>query len=216
MHVATVQLISGDFVLGNNLPMEAYLADSTSIRDISPLLLDNNERLRVVPASILAETTAQERLLFGVRQGLYSFPTEELCDFLRGRIKGKTAIEVGAGHGALAKALNISATDNRIQEDAAVKAHYQQIGQPAVPYGEHVERLDAVSAVQKHQSNVVIGFWVTHVFDESRPEAGGNMFGIDEAKLISSCDEYIVIGNKHVHAHKRACPNFCVNGSDFN
>lgn len=182
--------------------MDTYLADPASIRDISPLLLDNHGRLRVVPARILAETTAQERLLFGVRHGLYSFPTEELCDFLRHRIEGKTAIEVGAGHGALANALNIPATDNRIQEEAAVKAHYQQIGQPTVPYGEHVEKLDAASAVQKYTPNVVIGCWVTHVFDELRPDAGGNMFGIDEAKLIASCDEYIVVGNEQVHAHK--------------
>lgn len=53
---------------------------------------------------------------------------------------------------------------------------------------------DAVSAVQKYKPNVVIGCWVTHVFDERRPDAGGNMFGIDEAKLIATCDEYIVVG----------------------
>lgn len=190
------------FHVGNNLPMDTYLADPASIRDISPLLLDTHGRLRVVPAIILAETTAQERLLFGVRQGLYSFPTEELCDFLRNRINGKVAIEVGAGHGTLAKALNIPATDSRVQEEAAVIAHYQQIGQTTVPYGEHVEKPGAMSAVQKYKPNVVIGCWVTHVFDERRPDAGGNMFGIDEAKLIDSCDEYIVVGNEQVHAHK--------------
>jgi len=108
--------------------MDTYLADPASIRDISPLLLGRDGRLSVVPASILAQPSAQERLLFGVRHGLYSFPTEELCEFLRNRIKGKVAIEVGAGHGTLAKALNIPATDSRVQEEAAVKAHYQQIG----------------------------------------------------------------------------------------
>lgn len=182
--------------------MDTYLADPASIRDISPLLVGRAGRLSVVPASVLAQTSAQERLLFGVRHGLYSFPTEELCEFLRKRIKGKTAIEVGAGHGTLSRALNIPATDSRVQEEAAVKAHYQQIGQPTVPYGEHVEKLDAVSAVQKYKPNVVIGCWVTHVFDERRPAAGGNMFGIDEAKLIASCNEYIVVGNEQVHAHK--------------
>lgn len=28
------------------------------------------------------------------------------------------------------------------------------------------------------------------------------MTGLDEASLIESCDEYIFIGNEHVHAHK--------------
>ena len=182
--------------------MDVYFSDSTSVRDISDLLLDSHGRLQVIPAQVFVGTTAQERLLFGVRNGLYSFPTDELCDFLRDRIRGKSAIEIGAGHGVLARALSIPATDNRQQEEAAVKAHYRQIGQPTVPYGEHVEKLDAAAAVQKYRPNVVIACWVTHLFDTDRPEAGGNLFGVDEAGIIASCDEYIFIGNEQVHAHK--------------
>ncbi|QRF63361.1 hypothetical protein [Variovorax paradoxus] len=87
-------------------PMDVYLTDAASVRDILSLLLDSHGRLRVVPARVLEGTTAQERLVFGVRHGLYSFPTEELCDFLRTHIQGKTAIEISAGHGALAGALS--------------------------------------------------------------------------------------------------------------
>jgi hypothetical protein len=182
--------------------MDLYFTNASSVRDISSLLLDKHGRLRVVPARVLATTTAQERLVFGVRHGLYSFPTEELCAFLRAFIRGKTAIEIGAGHGALAQALSIPATDNRQQEEASVKAHYRQISQPTVPYGEHVEKLDAADAVEKYRPNVVIACWVTHLFDSNRPQAGGNVFGVDEAKLIASCDEYVFIGNEQVHAHK--------------
>jgi hypothetical protein len=71
---------------------------------------------------------------------LHSFPTRELCDFLLARIGGRSAIEIGAGHGALAKALSIPATDNRQQEKDRLKAYYREIGQPTVPYGDHVER----------------------------------------------------------------------------
>lgn len=183
-------------------PMDMYFTDATSVRDISSLLLDGQGRLRVVPARALEVTTAQERLVFGVRHGLYSFPTEELCDFLRARIHGKTAIEIGAGHGALAEALSIPATDNRQQEEAVVKAHYQQIRQPTVPYGDHVEKLDATSAVGKYRPNVVIACWVTHLFDANRPSSGGSVFGVNEKKIIAECDEYIFVGNEHVHAHK--------------
>ena len=182
--------------------MDVYLTAPASLRDISSLLLDSHGRLRVVSARDLEGTTAQERLVFGVRHGLYSFPTEELCDFLRARIQGKTAIEIGVGHGVLAGALSIPATDNRQQEEAAVKAHYRQIGQPTVRYGEHVEKLDAVAAVQRYRPNIVIACWVTHLFDADRPHAGGNIFGVDEATLIASCDEYIFIGNERVHANK--------------
>ena len=156
----------------------------------------------MVAASLLADTTPNERMLFGVRNGLYSFPTNELIQFLTRQIASRTAIEIGAGHGALAKALHLRATDNRQQEEPAIRAHYQALGQPTVPYGENVERLDALAAVEKYRPQVVVACWVTHRFDPLRPEAGGSASGVDEAKLISKCDEYIFIGNEHLHRHK--------------
>lgn len=141
-------------------------------------------------------------MLFGVRNGVYGLPTAELCDFLRGRIGGRTAIEIGAGTGALARALGIVATDNRQQEGAAVRAHYQRLGQPTVPYGPNVEKLDAHRAVERHRPQVVIACWVTHRFDPKAPDAGGSETGVDEAAIIASCEEYIFIGNEHVHHYK--------------
>ncbi|BEP53023.1 hypothetical protein GmRootV118_02670 [Variovorax sp. V118] len=182
--------------------MDAFAIDLTKVQDISNRLVDDSGCLRIVSARTLEGTTAQERLLFGVRQGVYSFPTDELCDFLRSRIEGRVAIEIGAGHGLLAKALSIPATDNRQQEDPELKAYYAQIGQPTVPYGENVEKLDATAAVAKYRPNVVIACWVTHRFDPARPHAGGSVSGVDEASIIESCDEYIFIGNELVHAHK--------------
>jgi len=109
-----------------NLRMDAFAIDQTKVQDISSRLLDNRGRLRITSALTLEETTAQERLLFGARQGVYSFPTDELCDFLRSRIEGRVAIEIGAGHGILAEALSIPATDNRQQEDPELRAYYAQ------------------------------------------------------------------------------------------
>ena len=182
--------------------MAVFAIDPTKVQDISSHLLDDRGQLRIASASTLERTTAQERLLFGVRQGVYSFPTNELCDFLRSRIKGRIAIEIGAGHGLLAKSLSIPATDNRQQEDPKLKAYYAQIGQPTVPYGENVEKLDAAAAIAKYRPNVVIACWVTHRYDPDRPHAGGSVTGVDEASIVESCDEYIFIGNEHVHAGK--------------
>lgn len=182
--------------------MDVFEIDLTRVRDISRDLLDDRRRLRVVPAHTLERTTPEERLLFGVREGLYSFPTQELCDFLRARIAGRTAIEIGAGHGTLAAALAIPATDNRQQEEEGIKAYYAEIGQPTVRYGENVEKLDAVAAVAKYAPQVVIACWVTHRFDPDRPQAGGSLTGVDEASLIGTCEEYIFIGNERVHAQK--------------
>lgn len=117
--------------------------------------------------------------MFGVRRGLHSFPTSELCEFLRERIRGRKAIEIGAGHGVLARQLGIPATDNRHQEDQDVRAHYARLGQPTVPYGDNVERLDAEAAVASYKPEVAIACWVTHRFDANRPEAGGSTTGVD-------------------------------------
>jgi hypothetical protein len=186
----------------DNAGMERYRLDPARVRDISGDLLDEHGQLKVVPAAVLAATSAQERMLFGVRQGVYGLPTAELCDFLRRRIGARTAIEVGAGTGVLARALGIVATDNRQQEDAAILAHYRRLGQPTVPYGDHVVKLDAHSAVEWHRPQVVIACWVTHRFDPAAPDAGGSESGVDEAAIIASCEEYIFIGNEHVHRHK--------------
>ncbi|WP_147282933.1 hypothetical protein [Pseudorhodoferax soli] len=136
--------------------MESFCLDPARVRDISGELLDAHGRLQVVPAAVLAETSAEERMLFCVRHGVYGLPTAELCDFLGDRIGGRTAIEIGAGTGILARTLGIAATDNRQQEDPAIRAHYQSLGQPTVPYGPDVEKLDAHRAVEQHGPQVVI------------------------------------------------------------
>lgn len=182
--------------------MEGMLIDPRNERDIASLMLDDDGCLGVRPAALLATTTAQERIIFGVRNGVYGFPTTELCDFLRARIEGRTAIEIAAGTGVLAAALSIPATDNRQQEDPKLKAYYALFRQPTVRYGDHVEKLDAHAAVAKYKPQVVIASWVTHRYDPSRHDAGGSESGVDEALLIQSCDEYIVIGNQKVHAGK--------------
>lgn len=182
--------------------MTAYALDPNKVRDISPLLMDERGRLRIVPASTLAGTTAEERLLFGVRHGIYSFPTQELCMYLRRLLYGRSAIEIGAGHGVLAQALGIPATDNRQQEDAELKAYYLRLRQQTVPYGDHVEKLDAAAAVAKYRPAVVIACWVTHAYDPCHPERGGSASGVDEASILASCDQYVFVGNERVHAQK--------------
>ena len=79
---------------------------------------------------------------------------------------------------------------------------YRALGQPTVPYGDHVEKLDAAAALATYRPQVVIACWVTHRFEAHRPEAGGSVTGVDEAAIIAACEEYIVIGNERVHAGK--------------
>lgn len=178
------------------------MLDPSRIRDLAPLVLNEQGQMRVLPAAFWAGTTLSERSLFGHRQGIYSFPTTELVEYFKDLIDGRVAIEIGAGHGILAQALGIPATDNRMQDMPKYRIIYEQSGQPTVKYGPNVIELDAESAVRHYRPDVVIGCWVTHKFDPARPLAAGNEVGIDEADVIASVQQYVVVGNDQVHRGK--------------
>jgi hypothetical protein len=182
--------------------MISAVLDPSKIRDISKQFMDDQGRLRVVPAADYANTTLEERAMFGVRNAFYGFLTAELIEFLTAFINGRSAIEIGAGHGELAAALGIPATDNHQQTWPNIAAYYQLLNQPCVQYGANVEKLDALAAIAKYQPQVVIGCWVTHKYDPTRHEAGGNEDGIPEETVIANCDAYLMIGNEQVHAKK--------------
>lgn len=181
-----------------------FEVDPAAIRDIGPEVLDPGGRMRVLPAAYWASTTPAERALFGHRNGIYGFPTVELVEYLRELIGGRQAIEVGAGHGVLAEALGIPATDSRMQEKPGPHRDvYLLSGQPTVRYGPGVVEMHAVKAVRKYRPTVVIGCWVTHKYDPRRHHAGGNEAGIDEEEILYSCRTYVMIGNEQVHAGKK-------------
>jgi hypothetical protein len=126
--------------------MSAYLLDAKGARDITPDIIDESGCLRVMPASYYAGTTPLERALACVKHALYGLHTTELVEYLRSRIGERSAIEIGAGNGALAAAVGIPATDNRMQELPHIDAYYRaQLHQP-IAYGKNVERLEACDA----------------------------------------------------------------------
>ncbi|MGZ8317526.1 MAG: hypothetical protein ACXWVD_00355 [Telluria sp.] len=179
-----------------------YRIDPSTVRDLAPDVIGPDGRLRVMPAAYYAATTVQERALLGHRHGIYLLPTVELVDALRARIGGRSAIEIGAGNGVLAEALGIPATDSCMQADANIAALYALSGHPTVAYGPNVEALDAQAAVEKYRPQVVLAAWVTHKYSAGRHEAGGNMFGVDEDRLLDHCEEYLFVGNEKVHQGK--------------
>jgi hypothetical protein len=165
------------------------------IRDIRPDVLDEDGRFQILPASFWRRTSANERVLFGHRTGIYSFPTVELVDRLKQIIGGRTAIEIGAGNGVLAEALGIPATDSFQQTDPKYREVYEAIDHTAVPYSPKVEKLTAYDAVRKYEPQVVLGCWVTHKWNKNEPWRGGNEVGIDELDILAHCEEYVFVGN---------------------
>lgn len=178
------------------------IVDPDTTRDLRPEALDQHGRLRILPASFWASTTAAERALFGHRTGLYSFPTVELVECLATLIAGSRAIEIGAGNGVLAEALGIPATDSYQQRKRKYRQIYERSGQPIVPYGPNVIELDASMALRRYRPQVVLACWVTHVYNPLAPERGGNEAGVDERDLLRRCEAYVFVGNEKTHAQK--------------
>ena len=135
----------------------------------------------------------------------YLLPTVELVEYLRGLIGRKKALEIGSGSGDLARFLGIPATDNCCQDWPEVKAFYENIGQPTIKYGDNVERLDALEAVDKYKPDIVIGAWVTQWIDPALPlpPGGGSVYGIKEDELLKRVPMYVVIGAEGIHRHKK-------------
>jgi len=174
-------------------------------KDISYLddiLLENN-LLKILPAHIYAALPPEDLMLYGHFNGIYCFPTIELAEWLSERINIASTIEIGAGHGALARYLKIPATDSKCQERPDVKAYYISTGQPLTKYPEDIIALDAVDAIKKYQPETVIGCWVTHKYKKTEHDRGGNIYGIDEEFILKNVKQYIVVGNENVHGNKK-------------
>jgi len=167
-------------------------------------LLDSNDHLKILPASAYDAIPQHELRLFCHFYARYGLPTKEMVEWLKKHIGKKSAIEIGAGHGDLGRALGIPMTDNYCQTWPDVKEFYEAAEQPVIAYGEDVERLDALEAAQKYKPDIIIGQWVTHWIDPalSVPVGGGSMYGVKEDLLLKECKTYIVLGNKNIHGHK--------------
>jgi hypothetical protein len=186
----------------HHLPKSKAL-DPRKIRDIRPDVLGEDGRPRVLPAAYWASTSSDERSLFGVRAGIYSFPTVELVARLREIIGRRLAIEIGAGHGVLADALQIVSTDNCQQRLPEYRALYESNGWAIPPYGPKVIEIHASRAVRVFRPQVVIGCWCTPKLDPKCPEKGGNPTGVDELDVLRHCETYVLVGHKRVHQHSK-------------
>lgn len=194
---------NGDATRRTNHGVDMIELDPATTRDLTPEVMGDDGRMRVLPAAYWAATTMRERALFGHRNGIYSFPTVELVDRLRQTIDNRPAIEIGAGHGVLADALGIPGTDSRQHDDPRYRMIYLASGQPPVRYGPNVKEIHASRAVRFYKPAVVIGCWVTYKWDNDRPYAGGNEGGVDETDVMAHCDTYVFVGNDHTHRFAR-------------
>jgi hypothetical protein len=159
-------------------------------------------RLKPMKASELDAYNRNDVRHFCFRTGRYGLPTIELIEWLKEKIGGRSAIEIGCGYGDLGSQLEIPITDLKVQKMPEAKVYYENMRQPTIDYPDDVEEIDALAAVQKYKPKVVVASWVTQWLDPEKPPPsgrGGCMWGVKEWKLIERVETYILIGNESVH-----------------
>lgn len=178
--------------------------------DLAPyddLLLDSNGRLKLLPVAELRKFPRGELGYWSQVRGRYTLPTVELVAWLKEKIDGRSALEIGAGAGDLGYHLGIRMTDSYVQVTSPdMLLYYELLGvPPTVPHPD-VERLEALEAVRKYKPEVVIGAWITQLYrkgDEGPPLIGSSIYGVDELTLRLEVESYICISHKKVHKEKR-------------
>ncbi len=135
-----------------------------------------------------------------VRNALYQIPTLELIEWLRIKIDGRNAIEIGSGKCGIGRSLGIPSTDNYCQTLPEVRKYYASLRQAVIEPPAFVEKLEAEEAIKKYKPKVVIGSFITQKYRDG--DIDGNMYGPDEESWLGQV-EYIHIGNETTHKNKR-------------
>jgi len=168
------------------------------------ILFGSDGRLKVLPADTYKQFPHEHIIQFAHDHGIYGFPTSELLEFIAEELGAsrRNAIEIGAGNGVLSDALAITGTDSMMQSDPRVATYYNLFGQPQVTYGPNVKQLDGNSAVEFYKPSAVVAQWVTHLYNPQEHWREGNMYGVDEARIVKKVRKYIFVGNDAPHGKK--------------
>ncbi len=189
--------------MSNLTPTMILLEDKRAVKRLDEILLDpSTGLLRILSAETYAHIKREDLSVWCHYNGYYGLPTLELVALLKELIAGRSAIEIGSGMGVLGLALDIPCTDNYSQTFPDVKALYEKMDQPTIQYSAHVEKLDYKQAIRKYKPEVVVGSWITQLYNSDEANLGGSIYGVDEGYIIEQVDDYIHIGHRLTHDKK--------------
>lgn len=177
--------------------MEGVRLEKCNISALENEFLGPSGVLRIRPFVDWAKYNYQEHINFLHAYAIYCLPTRELVDFISANIINP-AIEIGAGHGALALELGIPATDSKMQSRPEVQAYYSALGQVPINYPGFVEELDAEEAIERYKPRTVVGTFITHKYNG----IDGNALGVEEENILQNVERYILVGNLDTHRTK--------------
>ncbi len=174
-----------------------------NVPDVSYLdhmVLQLNGKIKLLSAEFWRRLDPLHLRLWCHKTARYNIPTKELVSWLKEKIAGRSAIEIGSGNGDLGYHLGIPETDNCCQQFPGVKTYYQTLRQiPTDPEQNGVEKIDAIEAIKKYKPEIVIGAWITHKYAGG---SQGNVYGPKEEDIIEKVKAYIHVGNEIVHGQK--------------
>ena len=183
--------------------------DMTRVMELTEMISHDNDLgmiIQPIPFREIENDTEATLNMVMSSLGLYTFPTAELVDWLRGEIdddpdyEPHTAIEICCGTGWIGRSLGIPVTDSRLQEQEDVRKMYLAQGTMPIKYPMDVEHLDALSAIRKYKPEYVVASYCTHLYGTGSLKYG-NSFGVDTRWVRSHCRRFYHIGNDDIHSH---------------
>ncbi len=169
------------------------------VNSLARLIGNDDGTIKIMSSAFYQQYSFEVLRTFMHYKAYYCLPTSELIDFLRTEIGEMSAIEIGCGHGEMARALDVPATDSKLQEREDIKLAYQLAQQPLIEYPNHVVKLDANEAIDYYNPQVVFGSYITK---KSDIPGDGNFWGVDEPSFIHRLKKYIHIGAYKTHRTK--------------
>jgi hypothetical protein len=186
--------------------MSAFIIDNQDVSYMDKLLFDDTGLLRPVASADLQALPPLHLMLWGNKNGVYTYPTIELIEFFRENIADRTAIEICSGTGVFGRALGIPSTDSYIQTSPEMMTTYLLMGQHPIQPPADVLKFEANEAVDHFKPEVVIACYATQKYlpgDEGPPVIGSSVYGVDEIAMLPKIQTYIHVGNAISHQDKR-------------
>lgn len=186
--------------------MKAWVLPNIDVSYLDEIILDPQGLVQTVPYSVYKSLDKTHLQVWCNKNGVYTLPTTELIDWIKNRIGGRKAIEICAGTGGIARALEIIATDSYIQTMPEMVAYYKAIGTQPIDPPSDVYQFEANEAVDTLKPKVVVASYATQKFqegDQNEPKVGSSVYGVDEMAMLPKIETYIFVGNDHSHHDKR-------------
>lgn len=170
--------------------------------DLERQFLDDSGNLKIVPSGVYSTVNYDHLRLFCHKYGFYCLPTTELIGWLILNMSIGKTIEIGAGNGAVGRALGIPITDSCAQQNPEVASFYKSLGQPVTHYPRDIIKVDALTAIRSFRPEVVVACWVTHKYNPNEAWREGSKWGIEERLVLKKIKKYILIGHEKIHNNK--------------